>query len=55
MMASQEGYTEIVKILIDNEADVNIKTEDGWTALMMASKYGHTDIVKLLKKAGAKE
>ena len=49
MMASANGHTEVVKLLLDNGADVNVKnTDDGVTALFMASANGHTEIVKLL-------
>jgi len=56
MIASQECYTEVVKLLLEKGADVNVKTNDGkWTALGLAKLKGHTDIVQLLEKAGAKE
>lgn len=48
MWASNKGYTEIAKQLIDNGADVNIKNNNGFTALMSASMNNHIDIVKLL-------
>jgi len=48
-------YTDIVKLLIENGADVNVKDKDGMTALMYASEEGYTEIVSLLKNAGAKE
>ena len=34
-------------------ADVNIKTEEGVTAMMWAASMGHVDIVKYLHQAGA--
>ena len=48
MMASANGHTEIVKLLLDKGADVNVKNTYGITALFMASVHGHTEIVKLL-------
>ena len=54
MAASEEGHTDIVKLLIDAGAGVNYQDEEGYTALMYASKYGHKEISKLLREAGAK-
>ena len=48
MMASANGHTEIVKLLLDKGADVNVKNTYGITALFTASVHGHTEIVKLL-------
>ena len=47
------GHLETVKLLIDNNADVNIKSVDGKTPLMEASWNGHIAIVKLLLDKGA--
>ena len=52
MWASQHGYIEVAKLLIEAGADVNLR---GTTALMIALEEGHTEIVELLKEAGAKE
>ena len=54
MVASWEGHIEIVKLLIENGADVNASRPYGdITALNEASQNGHTEIVKLLIKHGA--
>ena len=45
---------DIIKALLDKGADVNIKANDGATALSWALKKGNTNTVALLKKAGAK-
>ena len=46
--------TEIVKLLIDNGADVNVRDDKtGWTVLMWATQRGHTDIAKQLIDNGA--
>lgn len=57
-MASQNGHTEIVKLLLASKADVNAKAYAGgkdYTPLSIAKQMGHTKIVKLLKKYGAKD
>ena len=43
------GKTELVKLLLTAGADVNIKNNDGDTALIWASYNGYTEIVKLLE------
>jgi ankyrin repeat protein len=59
MRASYGGYTygryaEVVKLLLDKGADVNIiKTDEGTTALMAASSGGYAEVVKLLLDKGA--
>jgi hypothetical protein len=51
---TSQGQFEVVKVLLEKEADVNAKAKDGKTALMWASKNGHVEVVKLLKAHGAK-
>ena len=48
MHAARDGHTEVVKLLIDNGADLNHKSNHGDTALMYAARDGHTDVVKFL-------
>jgi len=48
MWASENGYTGLVKTILDNESNVNLRKSDGKSALMLASENGHTEVAKLL-------
>lgn len=50
MMASHNGHTQVVRLLIQNGADVAARSqaEPKRTALLAAAEQGHADIVKLL-------
>ena len=52
-VASEEGHTEVVSLLLKANADPNIQTEKGASPLFIASQEGHTEIVSLLLKANA--
>ena len=53
-IASYNGYTEIVNMLLDSGADPNIKSdENGNTALIDASTNGFFEIVQMLLDSGA--
>ena len=43
----------MVKLLVDNGADVNCADRDGWTPLHAAGTCGHTQLVKFLISRGA--
>jgi ankyrin repeat protein len=51
--ASYNGYLDIVKLLIENGADINAKNEYDYNSLMLASKNGFIDVVSLLINNGA--
>ena len=53
MIASLNGYTNMVKIMLNHEADVNARTVFNTNALMQAAWNGHLEIVKLLLDANA--
>jgi ankyrin repeat protein len=55
IVAAKWGYLEIVKLLLDNGADVNAWAWDTMeqTALMEASDQGHLELVKFLLQKGA--
>ena len=51
MLASLQGYMDIVKILLESNANTNVRNNSGNTALRFARK---TDIANLLKQHGEK-
>jgi uncharacterized protein len=51
---NEHDNPQIIQVLLDNGAKVNIKAKNGSTALSWAVKKGNTKTVALLKKAGAK-
>jgi ankyrin repeat protein len=48
MHACVLGKTEVVKLLLEANADVNVVVSCGRTPLEIAEEYGHTEIVELL-------
>lgn len=46
--AAGNGYSEIVRILLDRNASVNATAANGCTSLMSAADKGHIEIVRLL-------
>ena len=48
MLACQEGHIDIVRLLLEQEVDVNLQNENNDTALIEACFNGHTEIVQLL-------
>lgn len=53
-IACREGNFDIVQILIENGANVNVVDNEGWSPLMRASLIGNDKIVEILLKNGAK-
>jgi ankyrin repeat protein len=53
MLATYNGNTETVKMLINMGADVNLKNDKGQTPLAGVCFKGYLDIVKLLVENGA--
>jgi hypothetical protein len=54
--AAERGDAEIVKILLENKADPNVRdTFYGATALYWATDKGHTEVVRALVASGAKD
>ncbi|XP_071846169.1 uncharacterized protein [Apostichopus japonicus] len=53
MCAAQLGNLDLVKELLQREADVRAMDEDKWTPLIFAAREGHLDIVKALVDKGS--
>ena len=51
--ASNQGHTEIVRLLLDATAEVDLMSHGRWTALMVACRGGWEQIVSLLLEAEA--
>ncbi|OWZ00838.1 TKL protein kinase [Phytophthora megakarya] len=51
--AAEEGHLEIVRLLVDHAANVNVTDSENQTPLMKASYRGHEEIVRLLLDNGA--
>ena len=49
----EHGQTELVRFLIENEADRNVTSQYNLSALMLAIIAGHQEIAQLLIEVGA--
>ena len=52
-LASWHGFKEIVEMLIEYGADIDLKSSDGETPLMIATIFCKTEVVRILLKKGA--
>ncbi len=52
MWAAGNGHTDCVEYLIQNGAKLDLKDEDGWTALHYAALGGHLEVMKKLVEGG---
>ncbi|KFM82548.1 Ankyrin repeat, SAM and basic leucine zipper domain-containing protein 1, partial [Stegodyphus mimosarum] len=53
MFAAREGHAQLVKELLDHDADPNMKDNRGNTALAWAASCGHGQVVRHLVEKGA--
>jgi uncharacterized protein len=53
MWAVAEGFKQVAELLIKHGAEVNIRSNSGFTPLLFAARQGHAEIVKILLEAGA--
>ena len=44
MVASQNGDVDMVKLLLENKAQVDLQDNIGWSSLFAASQNGHVDV-----------
>jgi ankyrin repeat protein len=54
MMAARNNHSDLVKFLVDKNADIQAVAHDGSTALSLAGKEGNEQMITLLKSLGAK-
>jgi len=52
-LAASNNFLDVVKLLVDNNANVNIQDSRGYTPLLMAASEGYAECVKRLADAGA--
>jgi len=53
MWASYYGNLRLVKMFLESRANINSRTDEGWTALMWAAERGNLQVIWELLKRGA--
>ena len=53
MVASMHGHLDIVKLLVQRQADINMRDLNQWNCLMKAADKGNTEVVIFLIQNGA--
>lgn len=48
LMAADKGHLQVVKLLLDNNADIEAVDNSGWNALHLAAFAGHGDVAAYL-------
>ena len=54
MLAVERGHLDSVRALLEHGADVNLRDNQGSTALVYAKKQEEGELVRLLEDAGAR-
>lgn len=54
-IASLAGRLEVVKLLVEKGAEINVQSQNGFTPLYMASQEGHSEVVKYLLARGGNQ
>ena len=52
MLGCEYGHTRVVSLLIDMEADMEMRDKNGETAMHYCTSNGHLDVVKIMVKRG---
>jgi len=52
-MAAQNGHHEVVRVLADKGANLDLAKKDGATPVFMAAQNGHHNVVRVLANMGA--
>jgi ankyrin repeat protein len=47
-LAAQNGHLNVVKFLVEQQAEMNMKNTNGSTPLHLAAQNGHLNVVKFL-------
>merc|ERR1719158_1673163 len=53
MFAAENGRTQVVQMLIENNASVDMRDSNQWSAMIFASFNGHTQVAQMLIKNSA--
>ncbi|CAF0828748.1 unnamed protein product [Rotaria sp. Silwood1] len=51
-VSCERGFTDVVQLLINSQANINAKMNDGTTAIMLACQNGHLSLVQMLISTG---
>ena len=50
IIASCKGYIDVLQVLHEAKADLNVRDKKGRTAVFAAAKNGHTDMLKVQRE-----